>query len=343
RESLHVSLREGLEDHAGRAYSNLIWTLLDYRNFDEAGLYLAQGLEYAGKRELEGSRCYMTAERARLHLSTGRWGAAERDARWVVNRPEEPGITRMPALATLAQLLVRRGDEDALRVLDEARALAEPTGELQRIAPVAVARAECEWLRDDLPALRLAVEPIYADVADTGQPWVVDELAFWMWRAGAPVEVPSGLRSPYIDQMRGRWQAAAETWDKLGCPYERATALCDSAERDPLMLALEILDALGAAPAARLVRRKLRKLGVRNVPRGPRPSTRANPAGLTGRQLEVVELLVEGLTNAEIAERLFVSPKTVDHHVSAALTKLDARSRREAARIALELGLIRSD
>ena len=343
RESLEVSLREGLEDHVGRAYANIIWTLLDFREFEEASARIEAGLAYADKRELEGSLYYMTAERARLRLCLGQWDAAERDARWVIGRPEEPGITRMPALATLAQLEVRRGGADALHAIDEARALAEPTGELQRIGPVVVARAERAWLEDDLSELRRAVEPVYVSAVETGQPWVVDELAFWMWRAGASPVLPEGPGTPYTDQIRGNWQVAADAWGRLGCPYERATALLDSDESGPLLSALEILEGLGATPAARLVRAKLQALGVRNVPRGPLPSTRANPAGLTGRQLEVVELLIEGLTNAEIAERLFVSPKTVDHHVSAVLTKLEASSRREAARIAVELGLTRQD
>jgi tetratricopeptide (TPR) repeat protein len=111
RESLDVSLREGLEDHAGRAYANLIWTLLDFRRLDEAHDLLDGGIAYARARELEGSLYYMTAERARLRLLRGEWDEAERDATWVIGRPEEPGITRMPALATLAQLRVRRGDD----------------------------------------------------------------------------------------------------------------------------------------------------------------------------------------------------------------------------------------
>ena len=163
RESLEVSLREGLEDHVGRAYANIIWTLLDFREFEEASARIEAGLAYADKRELEGSLYYMTAERARLRLCLGQWDAAERDARWVIGRPEEPGITRMPALATLAQLEVRRGGADALHAIDEARALAEPTGELQRIGPVVVARAERAWLEDDLSELRRAVEPVYCE------------------------------------------------------------------------------------------------------------------------------------------------------------------------------------
>jgi len=103
--------------------------------------------------------------------------------------------------------------------------------------------------------------------------------------------------------------------------------------------ALEQLRQLGAQPAAAIVARRLRKRGIRKVPRGPRPATRANPAGLTSRQVEVLALVSEGLPNSEIAERLVLSERTVDHHVSAILGKLGAHTRVEAAAAARRLGV----
>jgi DNA-binding NarL/FixJ family response regulator len=82
----------------------------------------------------------------------------------------------------------------------------------------------------------------------------------------------------------------------------------------------------------------MRELGIR-VPQGPREASRTNPAGLTARQLDVLALLVRGLTNAEIADELVVSPRTAEHHVAAVLSKLGASSRRDAARRASELGI----
>ena len=107
-----------------------------------------------------------------------------------------------------------------------------------------------------------------------------------------------------------------------------------------LLSALTTLDALGAGPLARRLRPRLRKLGVTRIPRGRVQSTRDNPAGPTERQSDVVRLLAEGLTNAEIDARLVLSVRTVDTHVAAILNKLDAKTRRDAAAGAKALGLL---
>jgi DNA-binding NarL/FixJ family response regulator len=139
--------------------------------------------------------------------------------------------------------------------------------------------------------------------------------------------------------LAGAWAEAAAAWERIGCPYERALALLDGdepAQRE----ALALLERLGAAPLAELARQRLRARGARGIPRGPRPTTRANPAGLTGRQQEVLALLGAGLSNQEIADRLSTSPKTTEHHVSAILEKLGARSRAQAIAEAHRLGLL---
>jgi DNA-binding CsgD family transcriptional regulator len=164
-------------------------------------------------------------------------------------------------------------------------------------------------------------------------------VAIWLWRGGGLSAAPAGIPAPYALEMAGDWPAAAAHWERLGCPYEQALALMGGDET-ALLAALAILERLGAAPAAAIVRRQLRTAGVRGLPRGPRPATRANPLGLTNRQLEILGLLAEGLHNAEIADRLSTTPKTTEHHVSAVLAKLHARTRAEAVRIAYQHGLI---
>jgi DNA-binding NarL/FixJ family response regulator len=138
---------------------------------------------------------------------------------------------------------------------------------------------------------------------------------------------------PFLLQINGDWQGAAAAWAQVGCPYEQARAL---AEGDPeaQLAALTIFEQLEAWPMAEVVRQQLREVGTSVVPRGPRATTKENPFKLTNRQLEVLALLTKELTNAEIAARLHISPKTVDHHVSAVLSKLQVSSREKAAALA---------
>jgi DNA-binding CsgD family transcriptional regulator len=159
----------------------------------------------------------------------------------------------------------------------------------------------------------------------------------YLGRLGSPAAPFAGCPEPYAAALRGDWRSAADAWLDAGDPYEHAVALAESGQVEPTLEALAILDGLGAGPAAAIVRRRLRDLGVARLPRRPQPGTRANPAGLTGRQLEILRLVAAGLSNAEIAQRLVVSPRTVDHHVSAILAKLGVPTRREAAAWAASL------
>jgi DNA-binding CsgD family transcriptional regulator len=177
-----------------------------------------------------------------------------------------------------------------------------------------------------------------------GYVWVAGELAFWLWRLGGPDRfptggLPDGVAEPFRLQMAGDWDAAADRWRPLGCPYEAAAALADGDQEPQLRAALTEFERLGARPLGALVARRLRELGVRGLARGPRPATRANPANLTARELEVLGLLVEGRSNRQIAEQLFISPKTASVHVTNLLAKLGAHSRLEAAALARRLGL----
>jgi DNA-binding CsgD family transcriptional regulator len=150
--------------------------------------------------------------------------------------------------------------------------------------------------------------------------------------------LPPAFRS-YLD---GRWREAADAWRDLGCPYEQAIALSmgdEPAQRE----ALSLFDRLGAAPAAQKLRRAMREGGMRGVPSGPRSARRNDPAGLTPRQNQVLKLLAEGLSNAEIAGRLQMSPKTVEHHVGAVLAAFEAPSRLRAVQIARARGVLGND
>jgi DNA-binding CsgD family transcriptional regulator len=164
-----------------------------------------------------------------------------------------------------------------------------------------------------------------------------DRLIYWLWKAVGLDAAPPPAASPFGAMVRGDWADAAAAWHERGCPYEYGLALLDG-DAVAAQSALNVFLDLGAAPAADWARQRLRQLGMTRAPRGRRPSTRAHPAGLTRREVEVLEKLAEGLSNPDIARRLFVSAKTVDHHVSAILAKLDAPSRAAAVAHARQRG-----
>jgi DNA-binding CsgD family transcriptional regulator/tetratricopeptide (TPR) repeat protein len=329
----------GFHDHAARALVNLAYVACAAEGGAEAESLVERFLGFASEHELGGYAQYGLGMRAMLRLMRGDWLGAEADARAALERGRYPGISLCPALVALGTLQARRGEPAAQATLDDAWERALATGELQRLAPAAAARLECAWLEGrEAPALEEARDA-YARAVETADPFTLGELGFRLWRGGHLDEIAPAAAEPYRLAVAGDWRGAAATWEALGRPYDAAEARSLADDEDALLRALADFDRLGAVPAAARLRRILRERGVAAVPRGPRPATRALPHGLTPRQLEVLGLIASGATNAEIAERLVVSPKTVDHHVSAVLAKLEVGSRREAATVAQGLGI----
>jgi DNA-binding CsgD family transcriptional regulator/tetratricopeptide (TPR) repeat protein len=338
-ESLARALALGLEDDAGRAYANLVSQAVERRQFALADRYLAAGIDYCEQHDLVSYGVYLLAWRARLALDSGRWRAAAELADETLAHPQASPPTRIVASVVAALLAARTGDADRARaLLQEALADATPTGELQRLAPVAAARAEAAWLQGDAAGVDKATAAVVALAAERRQPWLLGDLAVWRRRAGLTVQA-GAVSPPAQAELAGDVMTASARWSDLGCPYEAALALAQAEEEAPLRRAHAELQRLGATPAARIVARRLRARGVRGIPRGPYGKARENPAGLTARELEVLALLAQPLQNAEIARQLVLSPRTVDTHVSRILAKLGARTRTEAVAAARQLGL----
>jgi DNA-binding CsgD family transcriptional regulator len=307
----------------------------------QARLYTDEGIKLCEDRGLDLTRLYLLAARAQLELHEGRWAQAAETAGLVQRIPRTSTTPRILALVVLALVRARRGDPGQSPLLDEAWRLAEPTGELSRLGPVAAARAEAAWLKGDHVTVDKATQNPLDLAIDLKASWLMGELAVWRRRAGLDWTIPSTaeVAKPYALELGGDPSAAAELWLELGCPYEAAIAVLDADDDNLQRRALEQLQRMEARPAAAIVAHRLRQRGARSLPRGPRSATASNPARLTQREVEVVGLLTQGLRDAEIAERLFLSEKTVGHHVSAILRKLGVPNRGQARMEALRLGL----
>lgn len=291
------------------------------------------GLRYDEDYSVAYSRAWL----ARIAFEQGRWDDAVAYAALVAEGPEGRGsISPVTGLGALGRVQVRRGEPAAKETLARAVALGEG-GEMQHVWSPLCGLAELAWLEGRVEAIPWLLDWVWRAALDSDSPWARGEVGFWMWRAGAIDEPPDGAAEPLAAQMEGDWRRAARLWAELGCPYEKAAALADG-ETDDLLAALDVFERLGARPASYRTRARLRDLGHKAVPRGPRPTTRSDPHGLTRRQAEVLGLMAEGMSNAEIAERLFLSRKTVEHHVSAVLSKLGADTRARAIALAQDRG-----
>ena len=302
---------------------------------------LEESLPFADERDIVICRHWQTGVRSRLHLYQGRWDAALEDSVEVLSRLGMPLCTLWPLLVSVLVPL-RRGDvHSSDETLDIAWQLAESLDEPVRRLPLMSALAERAWMTgtEDDRVSTLAVEEMKRLQSMPGASWAVGELAVWFQRLDLLEETPSDIAEPHRLTLEGRHEDAARWWHDAGDPFQEALSWGDSADPEHQVHGVTLLETLGATGTADRRRMQLRTDGVDNVPSRPRASTRANPFGLTNRQLEVARLLARSMTNAEIATRLYISPKTADHHVSAVLMRMGLPNRRAVIVQAEELGL----
>jgi DNA-binding CsgD family transcriptional regulator/tetratricopeptide (TPR) repeat protein len=334
--SLSLALENDMQEHVARAYTNLMTTSLMTRRLDAASRYADLGIAYATEHDLDAFRWYMTAWRATGALSTNDWKGAADDAAAVLRLHKVSLVTRMIALQVLGRITARRGDDESIDLLDEALAIAVTTGEPQRLAPVVIAHAEAAWLRNE--SLCDEVLATTAVALRSHHAWEQSELAVWLMRLGHPVQMSAPHEVPFALSLAGEHDKAYAAWMERGCHYEAALAAIDGDDARRIRASAEWLVTQGATAVLPRASARLRELGSTGL-RGPRPKTARNPSGLTQREVEVLALMAEGLADRQIAQRLVLSPRTIHHHVSAVLRKLDVTSRHEAGDEARRLGI----
>jgi DNA-binding CsgD family transcriptional regulator/tetratricopeptide (TPR) repeat protein len=332
--AVRLGKASGEDFEVARALANLGFALCEIRQYERAAPYLEQAISFSEERDLDYAADYARAELAKVRFAQGGWEEADRLAEEALQHRVVSGGIRLVGLCVRGRVAARRGDPEAAAFLDEAWELSHDAGDLSVLSSIAAGRAELAWLAgraDNIPPL---VEPTYEQARALGLRWAAGELGHWLVRAGALARLPEGVEVPYALP----WREATEAWRQIGCPYEQAEALAEG-DGPAMREGLEIFTRLGAEHAADQLRERMRRTGIKGVPARPRASTRSAPAQLTRRQLDVLILVEQGLSNAEIARALFISEKTAIHHVTAILRKLGVRRRGEAAAAARKMGI----
>jgi DNA-binding CsgD family transcriptional regulator len=316
---------------AARTYANLASLTLVHRRFDALRTWCDEAIACTEAHDLDRSTALLRIRLAAGDIEQGRWAQARADLLRLRETFELAPLQEEQSRFLLAKLDLREGlDGDAdywLRAFDAQLWLSvDPWYAPQ--APVAI---EAAWtLRGNALAARLAKQFLPVALA-RGERWRVGQLLCWMRRLN--LELPEHTLKPLPEpcqlELDGHLRASAQAWLALGCAYDAALVLLHGDAQD-VQWAVQHFDALGAVPAGRMARRRLRAMGVTDVTRGPYSGARSDPAGLTPRERQVLEMLREGLTNAQMAQRLHRSPRTVEHHVASLLTKFGV-STREAA------------
>jgi DNA-binding CsgD family transcriptional regulator/Tfp pilus assembly protein PilF len=338
-QSLEIAMKNGYHEHVARAYTNLSSNAIENKLYDDAEKNLELGIAYCNQRDLDSWTYYMLSLKARLLFEKGKLTEAEAIARNIVDNPEHPAVIRIGSLIILGRLMMRKGDFSGLLYLEEAKKIALLTRELQRIIPITIALLEFGWIVNDHDVSKQMVNETLEILNKNSADQFYSELAYWLGKNNYKAIHSWTIREPYASMISGKWQKAAQQWKALGCRYEYALALFEGPEESQRE-ALTLLDQMEAYGTLEFLKSKLRSRGIRNIPRGPRTSTKSNSAHLTSRQIDVLCLLKEGLPNTEIANRLFISAKTADHHISAILSKLNVHSRMMAIREAEKLGIL---
>src|SRR4030095_263832 len=339
QQSLDIALRNSHHENAARAYANLGHNELIIKEFELAKNTLEAGIQYCEERNLDSWTTYMLSSKARLLLETGHWDEARRIADSLLKNEEQIPLVKIQALVVAASIKMRCGDIDAFLLLDEAKTKAFEAMEMQRVIPVTVALLEYEWITGTSLIEKPELTSILSGAEQVGNAYENSELAFWLLKTRKQQWRPKVILEEYNVSSAKMITKAAVAWGKSGCHYQQALTLFEGTD-DNKRKAISIAQALSANSVCEKMKFEMRASGIKRIPRGTNKATQSNSAFLTRRELDVLQLIKKGLQNKEIATQLFISTKTVDHHISAILFKLDVNSRVKAVKEAVRLEII---
>jgi DNA-binding CsgD family transcriptional regulator len=338
RAALDYALSGGHEEQAGRAFARAYMWYCDDLRPGEAERSYGDAFAYCEEHDIGTFVVCLQGQRTAVLEQNGRWNECMSLGHALLDQHRLSPWNRLRPLCSTAKVMARRGQEGFWPYLDEAMESALGLGEPEWIRPVGIARTEARWLEGRLDAAVSELDRVRS--FSTGAT-AVDRcwIAIWTRRLGGTAQVVDQAVDiePFSSQLAGEGARAAMLWDRLDYRYEAALALLDTKEEDNLRESLSRLVDLGADAAARLVRRTMRDLGMRSIPTGARLTTRAHPRGLTTREQEILQLLSKGQSNEEISAELFISVRTVEHHVTAILGKLGVSTRQGAAKESADL------
>jgi DNA-binding CsgD family transcriptional regulator len=341
QQSIQIALQNSYEDYAGMAYVNLAYNGMIIKNYALAQQSLTPGIPYCEENNLDLWKLYLLTIKAKLNLETGNWTEAYEIASKLAEDEKPAKIIKIFALTILAMIRMRRGDADnILSLLKEATDKAFETMEPQRIIQALTAFLEYEWLTDSRFIEKQTLENTIEMIKERGNVYGNSEFAFWLQKARGRSLLLKEVYEGYDISNLAKAENAARLWEDKGCSYNEALLLFEGNEDDKRK-AITIVHGLGADAVYQKMKLQMRSSGIKKIPRGLRESTKTNPAQLTNRELDVLQLLHKGVQNKEIAGTLFISPKTADNHISSIFFKLDVNSRAKAVSEAVRLGILK--
>ncbi|HEU5168715.1 MAG TPA: LuxR C-terminal-related transcriptional regulator [Chitinophagaceae bacterium] len=340
QQSMDIAVKINHEEYIGHAYANLSANAVRMKDYVNAQKILDAATQFLEERDIDLGTKYLLAYETRLALETGNWAKANSIVSNFINNDDLPPIGKIGVLIVAGTIKMRRGEANALALLLEALDKALNTGEPQRLAPALTAMLEYEWIAGRRVIENPVLDNVINMIKQRGNIYENSAFAFWLFKARKQKLLLNEFYEGYLIESMAMALKASALWKQLGCPYEQALTLFEG-DDDNKKAAIAIIQKLGADPIYEKMRLEMKSSGIKSIPRGIRKSTKSNPANLTEREVGVIQLLKDGLQNKEIAAKLFISPKTVDHHISSIFLKLDVNSRTKAVQEASRLEIVK--